>query len=343
MRRAFDAIVGNSSLKQRLLSDVFSDTLSHAYIIEGKKGSGKHTIAIMIAAALACENKHNESSALPCCECPSCKKILNGYSPDIIFINKEDKASVLIDKIRFLRTDARILPNELDYKIYIVEDAHTMTTEAQNALLLTLEEPPSYVKIFLLSEDADRFLETIRSRAPILRTEPIPDDKIDEYLQTQNDAAKRLKLTDPNAYSELIVTSNGCIGKALDLLDPKTLAAISESRALAIEFLEAVAERKNMNAVNSLISRFAKKRDGFIDQLETIETALRDLLVLCRTENAPLLFFYDRDAALSLVDRTHIHKLMKVYDAISNAKAALSINANLKLTVINLFSEINII
>ena len=148
MRKMLDSIIGNSSLKSKLLSDILSDTLSHAYIIQGKKGSGKHTVAYMTAAALSCEKVSDTNAPVPCLNCPSCKKILQKKSPDVITITREDKATIGVDAVRFLRNDVRIVPNDLDYKIYIIEDADTMTTQAQNAFLLTLEEPPKYVKFF---------------------------------------------------------------------------------------------------------------------------------------------------------------------------------------------------
>ena len=154
MRQMLDSVIGNSLLKSKLLSDILSDTLSHAYIIEGKKGSGRHTIAYMTAAALVCEKLNDTASPLPCLKCPSCKKILGQKSPDVITVTREDKATLGVDAIRFLRNDVRVVPNDLDYKIYVIEDADTMTPQAQNAFLLTLEEPPEYVKFFLLCEDS---------------------------------------------------------------------------------------------------------------------------------------------------------------------------------------------
>ena len=182
MRKMLDSIVGNSFIKSKLLSDIVSDSLSHAYIIEGKKGSGRHTIAYMTAAALVCEKINDNASPLPCLNCPSCKKILGQKSPDVITVTREDKATLGVDVIRELRNDVRVIPHELEYKIYVVEEADKMTVQAQNAFLLTLEEPPKYVKFFLICEDSNIFLETIRSRSQILRTELIPTEDIDKFL-----------------------------------------------------------------------------------------------------------------------------------------------------------------
>ena len=182
MREAFADIAGNETLKTRLANEISEGKLSHAYILEGSKGSGKHLFAMGIAAALSCENRGNDSSPLPCRTCPSCKKILSGNSPDIIHVGKGDKATLGVEAIRTLKQDVWIAPNDSDVKVYIIEDAHLMTIQAQNALLLTLEEPPSYVLFLLLCESAAPLLETVRSRAPILRTEPLEAETIGNFL-----------------------------------------------------------------------------------------------------------------------------------------------------------------
>ena len=182
MRQYMNNIIANESLRNRLCEDIIEGTLSHAYIIEGKRGSGKHTVATLTAAALACEEKKNAELPLPCMNCPSCRKILQGLSPDVIKVSSLEKATIGVDTIRFLKEDVSLVPNDLENKVYIIEEADKMTDQAQNAFLLTLEEPPSYVVFFLLCENSEKLLETIKSRAPILRTEPVSIELIDEYI-----------------------------------------------------------------------------------------------------------------------------------------------------------------
>ena len=344
MRKVLDRIVGNSFIKNKLRSDIISDSLSHAYIIEGKKGSGRHSIAYMIAAALSCERLSDITSSLPCLTCPSCKKIIDKKSPDVILVTREeDKATLGVDVIRALKNDVYVIPNELEYKIYLIDEADKMTPQAQNAFLLTLEEPPKYVKFFLICGDSNNLLETIRSRSQILRTEPISVEDIDKFLQTNNDKAKQLKLSNPHNYNELLMAAQNSIGRAIDLLNDKTFAQVAQNRALARDFLSLLTSKNNSEKAVTLTTRFSKKREELSEQLFTVETALRDIIALDRAENAPLLFFYDRDEALIIADELNIRKLISIYDALKFTQEIISQNANVKLSIINLFSKIDII
>ena len=221
MKPAFADMVGNEALRERLRDDICADRLSHAYIIEGAEGFGKHMLALRIAAALACENRGMDGLPLPCMECASCRKILSGNSPDVIPISRGDKATLGVEAVRLMHTGVCIAPNELDRKCYLIEDAHLMTVQAQNAFLLTLEEPPPYVCFLLLCESTAPLLETVRSRAPTLRLEPIPPDGIREHLLRTEPAAKALEQQAPEELRELIAAAGGSIGRARLLLDPK--------------------------------------------------------------------------------------------------------------------------
>ena len=343
-RRIFEGLIGNDSLKKKLFSDLSSESLSHAYIIEGKRGSGRHTVAKMTAAALSCVNRENSSMPLPCGECLNCRKILADNSPDVITIGiEEKKASIGVEAARFLRSDIRVIPNDLDYKVYIIEDADTMTPQAQNALLLSLEEPPSFVKFFLLCEDAGAMLETIRSRAQILRTEPIEAADIDKYVVSHYPEALRMKQSDPKMFGELIMSAQNSIGEAISLLEPKNFKKLSDMRAVAREFTEAVVKGIDSEKAAILISKFEIKRDSLSLQLENVLLSLRDLIALSKSETAPLLFYYDRDEALALCDSVSIKMLVKAYDEVDKTLKVLSANANARLSLLKLFSDTGIL
>lgn len=332
MKPFFPDIVGNRVLCQRIGNDILTKKLSHAYILEGAKGSGKHTLALQLAAALACEKQEEPNLPLPCGSCPSCHKILGRNSTDVIWINREDKATLGVEAIRDLKRDIYIPPNDTSAKIYIIEDAHLMTTQAQNALLLTLEEPPSYVLFLLLAETSATLLETIKSRAPTLRTEPLPIGLIDPFL-TKNAEAALLKRTAPEEYAEILSACRGSIGLALELLDPKARKPILTQRANAREFVHLCTERKNSFAALKFLKGLGQKREEIIAQFQDILYCLRDLLLLKQSEAVPLCFFTNREEATSMAYEFTTPELLALCDQISEAVSALQKNANVRLTL----------
>lgn len=333
MKQAFTDVVGNLALRQRLLDDIMQKRLSHAYILEGKAGTGKHTLALRIAASLACLSASNDSLPLPCMQCAACRKILSGNSPDLFYINKEDKATLGVDVIRALKSNLYIAPNELDVKIYIIEEAHLMTEEAQNAFLLTLEEPPSYVLFLLLCETTATLLETVKSRAPTLRTEPLDISQIQGYLFQKSSDAANLQKNAPQELDELLVASDGSIGKALELMREETRKPLLAKRKAAREFVRLATERRNSVAVLRYLNTLGKKRDELISSMQMIQLCLRDLLLLKQTEEAPLCFFANREEALSLAYSFTSPELLKLCDLISEVCTRLQKSANVRLTL----------
>ncbi|MBO7273820.1 MAG: DNA polymerase III subunit, partial [Clostridia bacterium] len=245
MRPILTDVVANERLRARLGDELLAGKLSHAYILSGERGFGKHTLALNLAAALACEHQKDTHTPLPCLSCPACRKILSGNSPDVIYVNRGDKATLGVEVIRELRQDVYIPPNDLSVKIYIIEDAHLMTPQAQNAFLLTLEDPPAYVLFLLLCENAALLLETIRSRAPVLRLEPVQNELILQHICAKVPEAKRMAQEDSTALEEIVVAANGSIGRALELLDPKLYKPLSDRREIAKSFARLCASPKN--------------------------------------------------------------------------------------------------
>ena len=261
----------------------------------------------------------------------------------MITVGSDGKASIGVDKIRFLKEDVHIIPNELDDKIYIIEDADKMTLQAQNALLLTLEEPPSYARFILLCEDSELLLETIKSRAPTLRTEPIPTDMIDEYISKNDVRAVQMKTSAPEDYAELLMAASFGIGRALELLDTKKFAPILENRRLVRDFLSyAIGVERNPQSI-PLLRRFASKRDALSEQIELLRLAIRDLIVSKKSDSATLCFFASREVVSELCDATSIAHLLKIANAIDTAAERILRNANVRLTLVSLLSDTDMI
>ena len=342
MKECFNTVVGNKALCRRLNDDIISSRLPHAIILEGPHGTGKHTIARLTAAALMCENKTSDAP-LPCLTCLSCRKALEHKSPDITVIGREDKSTIGVDAVRFIKEDIIIVPNDSDHKVYIIEDADKMTHQAQNALLLTLEEPPSYVHFFLLCENSGLLLETIRSRAPILRTELLCKEDIDRYISTSDRRAAQMKLSDPHTYEELLMASGYGIGQALEYLDPKVFSPILQMRTLANDLISMAIRPKGAVESLQLISRFSNKREQLSQQLSTVTDALRDLMVIKKSDTAPLCFYADREKAMELSDEASAAFLFNLYETLCETQDEINRNANVKLCLMKLLSKIGIL
>ncbi len=325
----FPEIVANFATVEKLSRDIKDNAVPHALILEGQLGSGRHTIAKNLAAALSCK----KGRGTPCRECISCRKIFTNNSPDVITVGIEgEKTSLGIETIRFLKTDIYTAPNDIDVKMYIVEDADKMTVQAQNAFLLSLEEPPSYVIFVLICESSSLLLETVRSRAPIMRTEKLSKETVAEYILSHDKRAEELKKASPDDFSELLVASDGSIGKALSLLDPKKRKSVFANREIARNFI-GYASSRSAGAAFDLINSMGNKRAEVCERLVLIQYALRDLILLKKSDDAELCFYTDRDNASEISVLFTSEKLFAIYDAICNTVDDLNRNANLKLSL----------
>ncbi len=335
MKPIMPTLIGNRAVASKLGSAILSGGISHAYIIGGSAKSGKHTLAYQIAASLACENKDRSDLPLPCGTCEACRKILSGISPDVILVGGGEKSSVGVDTVRELRTGVLSYPNDLDVKVYIIENADKMTPQAQNAFLLTLEEPPPYILFLLLCERPEDMLETIRSRAPIIRTEPLTTEQIEDFL-SKNEATSELMRSSPDDFYEIVMASGGRLGEAIDLADADKRERVLECREHARNFIASMSHRSSGGEVLDIIEGFPQNRAELADRLSLILTALRDLAVLKKSENAPLCFYHDREAALALSDNFSMFSLLSLIDSCEEARRAILRNANVKLTLYNL-------
>ena len=200
----FQDVIGHEHLIEHLQSAISMGKVSHAYIFDGEKGSGKNFLANIFAAALQCEASEDK----PCGTCTSCKQAEGFNHPDIIRITHEKPNTISVDDIRQqLCGDVMIKPYKGPYKIYIVDEAEKLNVQAQNALLKTIEEPPAYAVIILLTTNSESFLPTILSRCVTLHLKPTKDSVVRKYLMEQ------VKIPDYQA-DICVAFAQGNIGKA---------------------------------------------------------------------------------------------------------------------------------
>ena len=338
----FEKIVGNHALKDRLTRDIESNSLSHAYIIEGPHGSGRHTIALTAVAAIACQQRGSLGS-VPCGKCANCRKILSGQSPDVSLISlEEDKASIGIEAIRSIKEGLYVAPNDIDVKVYIIDDADKLTAQAQNAFLLSLEEPPSYVLFFLICENSSLLLETVRSRAPTLRTEKVSCREVENYLLSNDNRARELKEQAPDEFNTIIHISDGCIGYALELLSGRQRKLVFDCRKVAMDIISMLSSPNRASVFETIVS-MGSKRQEISRQLIFLQLAIRDLLLLKKSDDVSLCFFDDRENASELATHFTSKQLVELYDATVRALEDLEHNANVRLTLISMMRNANLI
>lgn len=201
----FDALLGNETLRSNLTASFEKGHISHFYVISGPAGSGKHTLARQLAAALQCED-----AAKPCGRCSGCRKVLSGVHPDVITVEDKEHKKVPVKLVRQVRDDMFVRPNEGARKIYILHQE--LGIEGQNALLKILEEPPQYGVFILLSDNPQQLLETVRSRCTELRLQPLPDAVLRSALR------QRFPKASDEAIAGAMVRSGGYLGQAEALL-----------------------------------------------------------------------------------------------------------------------------
>lgn len=247
-----EALLGNERLKKGLAAAFASDRISHCYLIAGPAGSGKHTLARILAAAMECV----AGSGRPCGVCLACRKVLDGVHPDVITVDDPAKKTVTVDMVRKARADVWIKPNEGLRKVYVFPRAADMNAAAQNALLKVVEEPPDYAAFLLLTEAAERLLPTIRSRAVPLQLAPLSE------AEGTTELAKRFPDRSRETLTETWSRSEGWLGRAIQLL--------GEGESLALEtraFADCFARRDKLGLTELLVPLERRKREELIPLL----------------------------------------------------------------------------
>ena len=208
----FDALVGQKAVKTTLKHALASGKIAHAYLFSGPRGTGKTSMARILAKALNCEQG---PTAEPCGQCGNCQRIVQGTSLDVIEIDAASNTSV--DNIRDLREQVAFTPAESRYKVYIIDEVHMLSTGAFNALLKTLEEPPAHAVFILATTDPQKVPATIQSRCQRFEFRRVTVDEIAEHLAMV--AAGSGIEADADALRLIAIQAEGGMRDALSLLD----------------------------------------------------------------------------------------------------------------------------
>lgn len=314
----FKDLIGNDDIKNTLGSAIKNKSFSHAYIIEGDRGTGKHTVARLAASAIMCQGQ----GSLPCGYCEYCRKILNDNCADVRFYD-----AFKVDEVRKVKETLYESSTECPYKIYIFNDAHKMNIKAQNALLISLEEPPQNVIFFLLCQDASYLLETIRSRAQLLRTKPLKSDMIFEYVRKNTECG----LSD-DKLKEIIISSRGSLGYVLDMLDEDKALELIAHREKISDFVDTLLSN-DVSSFAKITSLFSMQRDALKELLTNSLVAVRDMAVIKKDKNATLCFYASRENLVKATSKHSLRKILDVYDAIERGISDFCSNSNVPNTL----------
>ena len=340
MRSYLTALVGNDRVRTAFGEAIERGTLSHAILIEGARGSGKHTLATEIAAALNCERRGG-TGPLPCHSCNNCRRIAERNFPDVKYLAKaKDKATIGVGEVALFKEDMYLSATEAEHKVYIIESSELLTPQAQNSLLISLEEPPRGVVIILLCEQGDKLLTTIRSRVQYAVTSRFSTEEMERHLLSSSAEAMALSRSDPAKLRSLIMSADGCIGRALELLNPRRSEENAERRAVTEAIIRAMTTKTSYAELLSATSELSSKRAELSSELESITLALRDIIAKKMRIDAPLLFFTSEEELSLLVKEYELKRLFFLFDVIREAYEDNQKNANITTLVTNMTAKI---
>ena len=316
----FADIIGQEQIKEHLCNAISSGKVSHAYIINGERSSGKEFIARVFAMALQCEKEGVE----PCEECHSCKQALGNNQPDIIYVGHEKPNTIGVEDIRTqINGDIGLKPYSSPYKIYIMNEGEKMTVQAQNALLKTLEEPPAYAVILILTTQMEVLLPTIISRCVVLNMKPVADALVKKYL------TEELGVSDYKA-NICVAFARGNIGKAKLLASSEEFEKVKDEAVTLVKYINDMETSEIVKA----IKKITEYKFDVNDYLDILSAWYPDVLLFKATKDVNSLIFKEEIQQIMRVsDRSTYEGIETIVNALQQAKRRLEANVNFDLTM----------
>lgn len=316
----FSDIIGHEDIVKHFKSGMELGRVSHAYILNGEKGTGKRTLAKVVSAMLQCESGLPD----PCGKCRSCLQVESGNQPDIIWVQHEKPSVISVDEIRSqILKDIDLKPYSSKYKIYIVPDAQMMNQQAQNALLKTLEEPPSYAVIMLLTNNMDSFLPTVLSRCVVMNLKPVQPLDMMEYLTGQLglDNAKARFCTD---------FAQGNLGKAVRLAISPDYNEIREDSVRLLRRIHTMEIEDIVEAVKNI----GKYKLDISDYIDIMAMWFRDILMVKISNSPNKIIFKDEFSVLKRQgSKTSYEGIENILQSMDKLKVRLEANVNFDIAM----------
>ena len=316
----FADICGQQDIKQHLQNAIAMGKVSHAYIISGEKDSGKKMLAEAFASTLLCEEGKGDA----CGECRSCKQAMDHNHPDIRYVVHEKPATISVEDIRQqINNDIVIKPYASSHKIYIVDEAEKMNKMAQNALLKTIEEPPEYGVILLLTTNAAGFLPTILSRCVTLEMQPIAKDVIIRELMQKH----RI----PDYQAQVCASfAQGNLGKAIKLASSEEFNEMKNGMVSMLRRMDSM----DLYEISQVMKDLEEYKPQIQDYLDLLTIWFRDVLLYKSMADQDAITF--RDEALIIkkqAESAGYGGQEKILEALATAKRRIAANGNYNLAI----------
>lgn len=317
---SFSEIVGHEQIKEHMQAAIRDKKPFHAYLFQGEEGVGKEALARTFAAGLQCQS---ESADKPCKECVSCRQMESGNQPDVIWVTRE-KASLGVDEIREqLCNTMDIKPFSSPYKIYLVLEAEKMTEAAQNALLKTIEEPPEYGIVILMTSNISALLPTIQSRCLTMEFRPLSTAVVESYVK------EHCQVPDYQARASAAF-AQGNLGKAMRYAKSEDFI---ERKDHIISLLRHV-EQMDLSEMLAVIKDLGTRKDEVRDYIDLMVLWYRDVLLFKATKDINQLLFQDEASYISReASHRSYEKIEEILQAFEKAKVRLRANVNFDITM----------
>ena len=317
---SFSEIVGHEQIKEHMQAAIRDKKPFHAYLFQGEEGVGKEALARTFAAGLQCQS---ESADKPCKECVSCRQMESGNQPDVIWVTRE-KASLGVDEIREqLCNTMDIKPFSSPYKIYLVPEAEKMTEAAQNALLKTIEEPPEYGIVILMTSNISALLPTIQSRCLTMEFRPLSTAVVESYVK------EHCQVPDYQARASAAF-AQGNLGKAMRYAKSDDFI---ERKDHIISLLRHV-EQMDLSEMLAVIKDLGTRKDEVRDYIDLMVLWYRDVLLFKATKDINQLLFQDEASYISReASHRSYEKIEEILQAFEKAKVRLRANVNFDITM----------
>ncbi len=315
----FSCLYGHETIKKRLGLAITQDKISNAYVFEGNPGVGKKLCAHIFATALMCESDNP-----PCGVCAFCIQAKAKTLPDIITVEKDsDKTQIGVDIVREqVISEVYIKPRNARRKIFIIEQGDILSTEAQNALLKVLEEPPEYVTFIICVTSKEKLLPTVLSRSQTMSFFPLSAETVEKYIQENEKTDKDIKT--------IAKLCRGSIGMAKDLISDDTKMVRIEKSIKSILNLS-----KNSLSVRQMTEFLSEEKENVTEVIDYCLAFLRDC-VLLKTDLTENIIFSDYISDMRVFTQNLGKKeLISAFDKLSELKLSLSQNLNFNATVSN--------